>query len=502
MRSRVFSSRSFFLLIVLLIIQLKAYAAAIDDWQKFILDGSSYKFDGKYNLAIESFKKALELAKNQKFPPKCLPISLCRLADVEVITNKIDEAEAHSQKIVEILKQQKDAGILDPQVNFWAAVLSDSYLDNTRPATREKCLKRACYLKNLIYGGTHDQSIGSLSTLACYYIDQSEIEKAIHILSLSQDILEKKYGKNPDGLGESINQLALKYRKEGKYDQSNRLELFVIDRAKRSIACLHNGLPAFYSLLGMNALVSGADAEYKEYFRRALAACSALKNKRERKQSEQYIDILTLPSFSDVQRQKAGIAERELRHILEMEQMIGAENKTLYKTYPLLAAAIISKKGANFDEYEKYMNNAITIAKLPNSEFKKDIPDLYMRLGLTDGSPNRMAKSNIAFSKALEAETDKHGFHATLVLFWWAWELSNEGDEPLQKLEIALKQAHALALANLGTLLADLLKLKADIVRARSNADLASSLEQQSIAEIKLQKKLNSKLGPDFYHRM
>ena len=406
------------------------------------------------------------------------------------------------KKIVGIIKQQKEANTLDPQVNFWAAVLSDSYVSNTNPESREKCLKRACYLKNLVYGSAHTESINCLSKLACYYLDQNEVNKAIHILSLSQEILDKKEGRNPDRLGDTINLLAIKYKTDHKYKQSKALELFVLDKARCSTSGLHKGLPAFYSLLGMNALAQSLNTEGREYFQKALFACTKIKNKHERKLAEQYIDLLTIPSFLDIHQQKIGIAELELRHILAMEQIINADKNILYKTYPLLAAAIISKQGANYSEYAKCINNAIAIAKLSNSGLAKDIPDLYMRLGMTDSGPGSMEKANVAFANALKAETDKHGFHATLVLFWWGWELAEHGASPSEKLDTALKQAGALAPACRGTLLADILKLQANIFQSSGRADLAIVLEKQSAEEIKLQKKLNSKLGPDFYHRI
>ncbi len=100
--------------------------------------------------------------------------------------------------------------------------------------------------------------------------------------------------------------------------------------------------------------------------------------------TEQYIDFLILPSFLDTQKKKAGIAELELRHILAMEKIIGIDKISLFKLYSFLAAAIVDRSGFKYDEYAKCLENAIAIAKLPNSPFMKDLPDLYMRLGMID----------------------------------------------------------------------------------------------------------------------
>ncbi len=152
-------------------------ATPIDDWNTLILDGNSRKSEGKYSVAADSYTKAIALSQKEKLPPKYLPISLCHLTEVEVVTNKIDEADSHFQKIIDIIKTQKEAHILNPQVNFWAIALAEAYEENTKPATREICLKRACYLKNLVYGVGHKECLDCLSKLAEYYADNGNTEK-------------------------------------------------------------------------------------------------------------------------------------------------------------------------------------------------------------------------------------------------------------------------------------------------------------------------------------
>src|SRR3984957_6217866 len=101
----------FFLMVALVLSSgARVYAAADDDWQKLIQDGSAQKFDGQYKNAIQLFSKAVPLAESQRLPAKCLPIALCRLADAEVTTNQIPQADLHLQKIIELMKQQKEAG--------------------------------------------------------------------------------------------------------------------------------------------------------------------------------------------------------------------------------------------------------------------------------------------------------------------------------------------------------------------------------------------------------
>ncbi len=129
-------------------------------------------------------------------------------AEVEVISHHVAQAGSHLQKIIEIIKQQREAGTIDPQVNFWGAVLSDAYLSNNDPKTRETCLKHACCLKELIYGGTHKESTDALNKLAYYYIDQNEVNEAINILSL----VEKHWKENMGGIPTDWERLLISWR--------------------------------------------------------------------------------------------------------------------------------------------------------------------------------------------------------------------------------------------------------------------------------------------------
>src|SRR5277367_1024541 len=93
MRIKLIIANSLLFVVLLFCLQNKACATQIDEWQDLIQNGSHSKFDGQYNSALHSFTKALNLAEKQNLPPKYLPISLCRVADVEVITNKVNEAD-------------------------------------------------------------------------------------------------------------------------------------------------------------------------------------------------------------------------------------------------------------------------------------------------------------------------------------------------------------------------------------------------------------------------
>ncbi len=483
---------------------LSLQAAPMDEWRRLISDGSSHKFEGEYSVALQSFSKALSLSEQEKLPPKCLLVSLCRVADVEVTTNKITEADKHFRRIVDLVKQARAAGALDPQVSFWAAVLSDSYLGNTKPQTRETCLKCAYVLKELIYGGGHKECLECLNKTLAFYIDEGKIDKAIDILTLSETVSDKKNGKKPGALAESLNRLAIQYRMQQKYVQAKQLELAVIKLANENSGNLRAGLPAFYAFLSMNSLGQGRAQEGDEYFKHALLECSKIKSSQQKRNAQRYLALLIDPISGDVYQGRSAVAQSELRHLLTIEQMLAIDRSALYAPYTLLAAAMLADAHCKAREYEMCLNNAIAIASLPNSRFVNDIPDLYMRMGLLDAGPLRNEKSTAAFSKALEAEKDKHGYHATLVRFWWGWRLVTERKISLaaQKLDMALQDARKLLPNCRGTLLADVLQLQARLAEQNHRADLEKMLSEQSAIEIQLQKKLNTKIGPDFYHRM
>ena len=373
--------------------------APIDDWNVIVTEGSKYKFDGKYEIAIQSFAKAVSFAEKQKLPDKCLPISLCRVAEVELITNNVKEADSHFEQIISLIKAQKNAGTLDPQVNFWAAALADAYQSNYKLDTRELCLKHACYLKTLVYGAHHRECLDCLSKLADCYIDENKVDKAIPILTFKQALLDKQYGKNPDALGDTLNDLALKCEKEHKYQPAKELELGVIDLAKRSkpSSSLNSGLPAFYCFLSMNALAQGKLTEDKKYFDSAKQECHKIV-KEKKKKIEPYLGSLVEVCLSDQTGKKNDLAIAEMKKLLTIHELIKTDPSTQYVVYTHLAAL---GGGGDWRGHTRLLQHAIDIVSRPDNPCHKDLPSLYMRMamGIQEHDFN---KGNELFAKALK----------------------------------------------------------------------------------------------------
>jgi len=487
-----------------------ALCAPIDDWNAIILAGSNHKFEGKYNLASQSFTKAVSFAEKQKLPDKCLPISLCRLAEVELITNDVKEADSHFERITNLIKTQKNTNKLDPQVNFWGAGLADAYESNHRAETRELCLKHACYLKTLVYGANHRECTDCLSKLADYYIDNGQTDKALKILSFREALMIKIFGKSADRFGDMLNDLALKCEKEHKNEQAKQLELAVINIAPTNIGSINAGLPAFYSFLGMNTLAEGKSAESKEYFQKAMRACRKIKGSLRKQWACKYLALLPASICPEKSEQKKlRLAQREYEQLLAINKAIPTTPDLQYDVYSKLAEVLFTQDvlqgtATQMPHVIECFKACIAIAQLPTSSYKNALPDLYTRLGCCQFYLHNFSDANKSFIKALELETDKKGYHTASVLFWWGDVLEHIKKSRLaaEKFNIAFEQASALPPAKRGTLLADLLQKAAIAAQEHGDQRKAQQLFKQSSVEIQLQKQLNTKLGPDFYHRM
>src|SRR5262249_34063257 len=141
-------------------------------WQALMDDGPAQQAKGNYDNAIKAFNLAANLADREKLPPKCLPLALCRLTQVEVLSDHYDLAEMHFQRLTKLVKAQKQTGNLDPDVGVWLVDLADTYQARQNPKVRESCLRNACLLKSLTFGGQHRECTDCLMVLAHLYLDR------------------------------------------------------------------------------------------------------------------------------------------------------------------------------------------------------------------------------------------------------------------------------------------------------------------------------------------
>ncbi len=472
----------------------KAWATAIDDWQKLIQEGSSKKFDGQYKAATQFFSQAVNLSESQKLPAKCLPIALCRLADAEVSSNQVNEADAHFKKLIDLMNQQKENGTLDPKVNFWAAVLSDSYMSNSRPETRETCLRRACYLKTFIYGGKHRECIDCVNKLADCYVGNGKIDRAISLLTAAN---KSNNEKGSDVLACTLHNMAVCSQRKHKYEQAKQLELAAIDIARSASASLKSELPNFYDFLSLNAFVEGKISESKQYFDMATSECQTVK----RLYSKQMLllPFVDLAIFDELAPSKQ---EYVLRQRLALVKLLREDPRWQCGILESLTNVLYAE--TKYKESEECLVNAIKIAQLPNCYAANDIPELYLKLGVHRCQTGKYSEGFKAFDQAFSAEKDKHAQHAALVLFWWGASLKERSQLVLaeQKLSQACDLAKALHPEKRGTLFADSLQMLAATKYDIGKQNEAHILNKMSADEIKIQKDMKTKLGPDFFHRL
>jgi len=492
-----------------ILLPLAALCTPLDDWDTLVLDGSKHKYEGQYNLAIPSFTKALSFAEKQKLPNKCVPISLCRLAEVELITNHVKEADSHLDRIVNLIKTQKEANTLNPQVSFWAAALSDAYEDNHKPDTRELCLKHACYLKNLVYGSNHRECIDCLTKLADYYIDENKIDKAIKTLEFIQALLTKQYGEDPNRFGNTLNDLAIRCENKHAFKQVEKLELEAVKIARRSKSTLSTGLPAFYCLLGINALDQGKSAGSVRYFQNASQQSFKINGTINKENAAKYLAPLPNIIWQINATNKLALAEKQYRNLLPIYKVISPAPNIQYELFFNLAKVLYMQDGITnttkrHPEAIKYYKNCIEIAKHLNGDYRFYLPDLYAVLASSQLSLHKLDEATKSFEAALGAVVGKNEWRTASIYLLWGRQLRamGEGHMAAQKLNIAYEQSVKLPPEKRGTVLADLLRLLAIDAKGYGNEKRAQLFAKQSIAEIKLQKKLKSKLGPDIFHRM
>ncbi len=504
MRQKI-TTRLVLMVLVSLLIPASAFSASpLQTWQLKMTDADSNQSIGEHNHAVHSFMDATALAEKQKLPAKYVAIPLCGLIEEEVLCSQIEPAEANFAKLIKLIEAQSRVLLPDPQVNGRISSLADGYQDHQNPKTREICLKNACLLKMILFGESDKHCTDCMSILANYYIEHGKIDDGVRIITSNESAKSKASGKksSPSAVGDLLNLMAINYRTKHQYDLSNQLELAVIKLANKSQSQLSAGLPAFYTLLGMNALAQGKNSDAKTYFAKALKECPKIKVSKNKQFARPYIDLLVQSARSDGEEELV-LAEAELRQLLELAQNISTDPRWQYGPLTLLPAVLAAQHKPP-KPTEDYLLRAISIANLSNSYVAKDLSDLYMRLGIHQASQHKIDQASNNFTKAIALDKETTGFHTGLILLWWSGALRDNGRSALasEKLTLALTKARALSPETRGTLLADLLVMLGSIEHDNGRVKQANLLFQQSSDEIQLQRKIRSKVGPDLYHRL
>jgi tetratricopeptide (TPR) repeat protein len=478
-------------------------ADRLKDWDALILKGDGYEVSGFYDLAQAEFQKAVVLAETNKLPSKCLPIALCRLIRDEVMDKKVLLAEPHFAKLVKLVNEQKNNGTLDGDAKVWMVDTSDSYMARQEPATRELCLKNGCKLKALGIG-SNKETYNAMFVLAQYYADQNRVQDAVRVVQAVSDSKRKKTGQDDSAM--SLYQMACTCRADKKFDTAKQLTLAATENLKSFHSAISAALPVLYTYAGLNAMDNNEPSVGQKLFSQSIASCKDLKETKDRLNAkvltQQLISNFKTVSKKD-KRKSLESAVSEFQQILLLEQTLDPiDIKQQY--------AMLNKLGdtygdlGNLQESEKYLERAAQIAKLPNSYCSKDLPDINLRIALHRGFAKKLDLANQAFAKTLQEEPDKKGFHSGLVLLYWGCLARENGNYSLaaEKLKLAQNLAQTLPPSQRGTLLADTFFMLGAVNEHEGKKRDAADCRSQSTKEVELQKRLRTKLGPDFFHRV
>lgn len=481
-----------------------SFGAATDTWKSLLSQGDLCETKHQHRKAIETFDQAANFAERNKLPSKCLELALCRQAAVEVQANAIASANEHCDKLMTLVAREKATNTLDPDLEVWILNLANAYQANLTPLTREQCLIKLCAINKTLYGDNHKDYKSARAALADYY-RQTQPQKAAKLEeSFSNDaLLQVQKNSDPMAQGYILNQLALNSRMHGDLEKARAADLQLLKLAKTSPQ-VADGTAVYYASLGTIELAKGKVAESKNYFTRARLEGSKIKGNKN-KEMLASISLATLISKvkSDRNPRYPHLAGDELTELLSVQQTISADPIAQFNLNRILADVLQDEK--RFVDCDKNMARAIEIAKHSIVKDNCSVPALYTRWATFLAHRGQSAKSNDLFAKALASEPNKKGFGAIVVLINWGDAASKRADFHLsqEKFDLAIKQATNLPPQTRGTLLLDSLAgLLAALQKNGGNENSINKLKTALSAEQGLQRKLNTGLGPNFFHML
>lgn len=486
---------------------LQAFAAPgtpMDTWKSMISDGELQEAGRNHTKSIQSYEQAATFAQQNRLPARCFEMALCRQTAVEVLANLIPRANAHCDKLMALIAQEKANKTLDADLEVWVLNLANAYQAHTDPQTREQCLLKLSQINKVLYGDKNREYKMGQELLGNYYqknqTDQTSQLKAAQIqITKDEDRLKQaEQASDPFSKGYFLNDLASLYRTTGQLDRAKSADLELIKMAKTNPQ-IADGLVGYYASLGSIEFAQGNVSQGKTYF--DLAAKQGLKIKGNKQKVA--IASVALDGLTKSAKSNKSDASTLLKELLSVQEAVSADPRGQYTLHRMLSEVL--QEEHKYDESDTHLERAIEIAQLPASLVEKDISGLYMKLALNRASrPGQMDKANAAFAKALECEKDKTGYQAALINLYWGAKARENGQFALatDKLNVALKDAQALGPEKRGTILADALIIVSAVQKHDGKDKEVPITVQKSTDEIQLQKRLGTKLGPDWFHRL
>jgi tetratricopeptide (TPR) repeat protein len=494
--------KNIFVAILLSSVAPNAIGAPTNDWQLLILQGRNAEEARNYADSIRTFSKALTLAETRNLAPKCVPISLCRQIRSELLSGQIARAEPLFNRVVNLAEKQKRDKTFDPEVGIWMADVADTYLAKKTGAYSALCIKHSNTLKMLAIDVTKKEYADSLISLARLYVESGQIDEGVRIFARVESINSSNTGKNQ--LPYTLYQEAIRCKILRKFDYAERLELIAMKRSSAgSQVSLSAAIPAHYCLISMCSLAEGKDEQANHWSAMAIKEVKRITPLHDKQLAKSYLSTLMPCVKSDEMHNQLRLAESEYKLLVKVQEALFPDDpRQLYGTMALLTDTLANEH--KYPEWERQLKKTVAIALLPQSCVEKDLPDLYMRLGMAQAFQNKIDLAGGTFTRALELDGSNNQFHSSLTLLWWGFLLSGKKSysQAEDKLTQSLNIARALPPQRRGTVAADALQILSIIRLQSGKKKEAQSLVEQSIAEIKLQKEIHSKLGPDIYHRV
>jgi tetratricopeptide (TPR) repeat protein len=480
-------------------------------WSQLYKEGEHALFIGDYQTAERAYGSALELLKRSGDHSARLKFTLEKLTRSFLLDNDLKSAEVTYSQLRELIKTGDHSSKLEQVFLVDLKELANAYERKWNRYHDQKCLEHSLELLEVASGEDDAKSVEEMVTLSRAYINEGQVEKGIDLLKRATSASEKKFGKNQTGLDDNLFRLAMECQVHENYKSANQIAMYLIRMANADKGSLRVGLPVFYVFLGTNTLALGNKVQANECFAKAIEEGSKLKRGMPERDKvrfvQSYAQPLCLSTVAWGDRPRASkngpLVEIELKQIISATDATTADLDFISSVCNRLSTTLYAE--GKLSEADRCVARAIALAKRPNaSEYaRREIAEMYLRLALQRAHDPRMEKANEDFSEAVKAEEDKNGFHTTLVLFWWAFELKENGQptSALMKLKTVVKMSRPLPAEKRGTILADALMLLSVLIDQRDKSQL-KSLTEESSREIELQQKIGSKLGPDFYHRL
>jgi len=427
-----------------------ALAAPESDWSHFYKDGEHALFIGDYPTAQRAFGSALELLRRSGDHSARLKFTLEKLTQSFLLDNNLKSAELTYVQLRELLHIGDRSTKLEQVFMIDLKELANAYERKWNRYHDPKTLEHSIELFEVAGNGADAKLSEEMLTLARVYIEHGEVNKGIELLQRACSIAEKKYGKNPDALTETLYRFAIDLQSQAKYVQARACVLYIIENAGKHQGSFGNGLPAFYLLLGMNAMAQGKPSEGKQDFGHAIEEGAKIEGDAKKKCAKQYFLALEQPIWSDKREDKLTLAESKFRELMAVEHSTFHGPLDSYGIFtPLVDAqnklAIKCETERKYDQTKELELAVIKSVRGNSGAASIGLPAFYFLLGMNATARGKPTESTAYYnhcmsesSKIKSAKSERLAEEYVNLLIDSIWSDTALGDLPLAESRLKL----------------------------------------------------------------